>query len=409
MKLLRHINRLAVVTDQAVVSGSALLASLFIARSIGVEGYGRFSAAVLVLFLLLAVQQAFVAGVFQVNCTRLALHRRKAYTQAVLLGLLALTALLVLLVFLFRQLPFAFVQLFPASAAMCVYVCAQLPADAVRRLLLAQSHYKTALVLDAISSLLFLWLLFVQRHTLTVERALLTSAFAVLPLLAAGVWLFGKPLRLRGMWRVALRMHFRQGRWLFYTALLQWCSGNLLMLALSARTGAAALGVLRLGQQLFGTFTLILQAAETYALPKAAALATQSVKFAAGLRKMTATLLLMYVPFALLLCVFARPLLQLIGGESALEGSSLIPALAAVYLLVTFGYSVRTALRSLHLNRLYFSGAVLSVVAASFALLIPGANALVIVAGLFAAQFFPLCYWLFILHHKHQLTWKSFI
>ncbi|MCA6362153.1 MAG: hypothetical protein IM638_03900 [Bacteroidetes bacterium] len=409
MNILRYINRLAVVADQAVVSGTALLSSLFIARTSGVDGYGRFSAVVLLLFLLQAVQQAFISGVFQVNFSRISVHRRKAYTQAVLLGLVMLTTLLVLLVLLFRQLPFAFVQLFPASAAICVYAAAQLTADGVRRVLLARSNYKTVLLLDVCVSLLLLALLFMQRHTLTVEDALFTSAAALCPMLAASMWLFGRPVVQRSMWHLTLRIHFRQGRWLFYTALLQWCSGNLLMLALSARTGAAALGVLRLGQQLFSTFTLILQAAETYALPKAAALAAHSAQLAAGLRKMTFTLLLLYVPFALVLCLFARPLMQFIGGNDVPDSSSIIPALAAVYLLVTLGYSVRTALRSLHLNQLYFSGAILSVVAASFALLIPGADALAIVAGLFAAQFFPLCYWLIILHHKHHLTWKSFI
>jgi hypothetical protein len=409
MNILRHINRVAVLTDQAVVSGTALLSSLLIARSIGVDGYGRFSGVVLVLYLLQAVQQAFITGVFQVNFSRFALHRRKAYTQVVLLILVMLTALLVLLVMLFRQLPFAFVKLFPASAVICVYAAAQLTADGVRRVLLAQSRYKTALLLDVCSSLLLLTLLFIQRHALTVENALFISALALCPLLAAGIFLFGPPDLQRGVWRVTLRIHFRQGRWLFYTALLQWCSGNLLLLALTARTGAAALGLLRLGQQLFGTFTLILQAAETYVLPKAAALATQSVQLAAVLRKMTFTLLLLYVPFALILCLFARPLMQFISSDVALDESNVIPALAAVYLLVTLGYSVRTALRSLHLNQLYFSGAILSVMAASFVLLIPGASVLTIVAGLFASQFFPLCYWLFILHHKHQLSWKSFI
>jgi hypothetical protein len=196
---------------------------------------------------------------------------------------------------------------------------------------------------------------------------------------------------------------------LFYTALLQWSSGNFLLLTLSAKTGAAALGVLRLGQQLFGTFTLILQAAETYALPRASAIAGNRTLLIAGLQRMTGTLLVLYIPFALLLCLFSNELFELLGGTAVTGSTKLIAGLAAVYMLVTVGYAVRTAMRSLQLNKLYFFGACLSAATTVLALLLPSANGIEVVAGLFFAQLVPLSFWIFSLHNKHQLPWKSFI
>ena len=115
-----------------------------------------------------------------------------------------------------------------------------------------------------------------------------------------------------------------------------------------------------MGQQLFGTFTLILQAAETYALPRASAIASNRTLLIAGLQRMTGTLLVLYIPFALLLCLFSNELFELLGGTAVTGSTKLIAGLAAVYMLVTVGYAVRTAMRSLQLNKLYFFGACLS-------------------------------------------------
>lgn len=409
MFLKTNINRFTVLADQAVVSGSALLAAVLIARSIGVEGYGKFSAVVLIHYLLLAIQQAFITGIYQVNCSRMQRKRKQQYTAAVLLLSAMLLVLLLFVLFAFRMLPIAFVQELPAAVALLIYSGSLLAADAVRRMLLASGKNSIALLLDCITAGMQLLVLFLQRKSLTVETALLVSGLAALPSAMAGIIVLNKNSAAGKMFRYTVRMHFRRGRWLFYTALLQWSSGNFLLLTLSAKTGAAALGVLRLGQQLFGTFTLILQAAETYALPRASAIAGNRMLLISGLQRMTGTLLMLYMPFALLLCLFSNELFELLGGTTAAGSKKLIAGLAAVYALVTLGYSVRTAMRSLQLNKLYFLGACLSAATALLALLLPPANGSEVVAGLFFAQFVPLSFWIFSLHNKHQLPWKSFI
>jgi O-antigen/teichoic acid export membrane protein len=403
------LNRFAVLADQAVVSGSALLAALLTARSIGVEGYGKFSAVVLIHYLLLAVLQAFVTGVYQVNCTRMQTARRQHYTTAVLLLAVLSIVLLLLILTAFRSLPLAFVQQFPRVEVMLVYCGCLLFADTVRRMLLALGKQGTALLLDCVGAAVQLFCLLFLRHSLSVSSALLIGGLSVLPSAVAGIVALNKKATARPMLSYALRMHYRRGRWLFYTALLQWCSSNFLLLTLSAGTGAAALGVLRLGQQFFGTFTLILQAAETYALPRASALAANRTQLIAGLRTMTGTLLLLYLPFAVLLCIFSEKLFVLMSGETVQSATSLIAALACVYLLVTVGYAVRTALKSLQLNKLYFLGACISAATTAIALLLPSSGGFEVVAGLFFAQFVPLSFWILSLHHKHHLSWKSFI
>lgn len=409
MFLKTNINRFAVLADQAVVSGSALLSAVLIARSIGVEGYGKFSAAVLIHYLLLAMQQAFITGVYQVNCSRMQPKRMQQYSTAVLLLSAMLLVLMLFILFAFRILPIAFVQELPATAALITYSGSLLAADAVRRMLLASGKNSIALLLDCIAAGMQLFVLFIQRNSLTVETALVVSGLAALPSAIAGIIVLNKKSVAAKMFRFTVRMHYRRGRWLFYTALLQWSSSNFLLLTLSAKTGAAALGVLRLGQQLFGTFTLILQAAETYALPRASAIAGNCTLLIAGLQRMTGTLLVLYIPFALLLCLFSNQLFELLGGTAVTGSTKLIAGLAAVYMLVTVGYAVRTAMRSLQLNKLYFFGACLSAATTVLALLLPSANGIEVVAGLFFAQLVPLSFWIFSLHNKHQLPWKSFI
>ena len=114
------------------------------------------------------------------------------------------------------------------------------------------------------------------------------------------------------------------------------------------------------------------------------------------------------MPLLLLLSGFAKPILQLAGGNGYAPYAFVIYALSALYLLVALGYPVRIGIRAGLYNRQFLTG---YVIAACFSLLtapllIHNWQLTGVLTGLFLAQFITLTYWTLILKQKNILTWK---
>jgi O-antigen/teichoic acid export membrane protein len=200
--------------------------------------------------------------------------------------------------------------------------------------------------------------------------------------------------------------HRKKGSWLLASSLLQWCSDYFFILVGGWWLGVAALGVLRLAQYNFGLLSVLLQAVENYTLPKAAA-ATEPVLY---FRMLLKKCLLLFLPFLLLLSLFAKQVLQLEGGSGYTGYAYVIYGLSLVYLIVIIGFPVRIALRSFHLNRQYFTGYVIAVVfslsCAPF--LVRNWQLYGVLAGLFLTQLITVGYWYAILHYKNIRSSGSF-
>jgi len=117
------------------------------------------------------------------------------------------------------------------------------------------------------------------------------------------------------------------------------------------------------------------------------------------------------VPFLLLFSFFAKPILQLAGGIELRQYSFIVYGLSLVYLLMTVGYPVRIAIRSLHLNREYFIAYILSVLLnlCIAPWLLRHWELYGVLTGLFLNQLVIIGYWLIVLKRKQQFLWKSFI
>ncbi|OWY20105.1 hypothetical protein C7N43_24355 [Sphingobacteriales bacterium UPWRP_1] len=398
-----------VLADQGVVSASAFATNLLLARALGLAGFGQFSGMVLAQLFVLSLYQAATGSVYQVLYPAMAEGQRHSYhnglfyLQALVCGVLALAGFSVVWLF---ALPAVFVW-------VVVSILLGLQQDYLRKVLLTQQRAKHALYIDALTNLLQLaaLLLLWQYQTLTPASAWMCIGLSFVPSVGVGIGY----LRLGNPAVAPMQFAWRQQRqhsgWLLLTALVQWGAGNYYVVAAGWWLGAAALGALRLGQYIFGLLNVLLQALENYALPLAARhRATSPREFHRLLKTVFINNLLLVLPLLLVLSGFAKPILQLAGGNGYTAYSFVIYALSALYLLVALGYPVRIGIRAGLYNRQFLTG---YVIAACFSLLtapllIQNWQLHGVLAGMFLTQLITLIYWILILKQENILAWKSY-
>ncbi|CCH02751.1 hypothetical protein FAES_4752 [Fibrella aestuarina BUZ 2] len=402
-----------VLADQVVVSGSAFLTNLLLARALGAVAYGQFSAVVLCQLFLLSVQQAVGSGIYPIVWANLAPPLRKRYTDGLLYAQLGWLLGLAGLGTLATQLPFFLTGyetglLVAAGIGTGLYLLQ----DFLRKLLLTQQRAGRALLLDGLTNAGQLLLLGGSHWlgTLSLLSALWIVGLTFLPSVALG--LVGlRPGRFRVASLTLVGQHHRQqGGWMLLSALTQWLAGNFFVLAAGWWLGAAALGALRLAQYIFGLLNVLLQALESYVLPRAAQLAPTPDALITYLRRVLLKSLLGFGPILLLLTIGAEPLLTFAGGADYRAFAYVMYGLTAVYVLVVSSYPIRLLLRVRQLNRHYFVGYALATLGSlsTASWLIGNYGLAGVLAGLFLTQVILLAYWLLVLQHNGLSPWKSF-
>lgn len=418
MKLLRQLKgeKAWVLADQLVVSGSGFATNLLLARSLGITGFGIFSAIGMVQLFLLSASMAFGSQVYQVAYPSLDAKDKRQVTNG-MLGQLLLAGCLILggvLLFYFLA-PARVAQwlmvtnnvLLMAGAAIVLFLLQ----DFLRKVFITQHKARYAFVIDAITNILQLAVLIVlwQWHSITQFSAWLVIAASFVPSVITGIVLLraGLPGNRQAI-RFSWSLQRRKSGWLLGSSILQWGAGYFFVIAAGWWVGPAALGALRLAQYIYGILNVLLQAVENYALPRAAAAGQNRRAYWKALQLKCFVLI---GPWLLLLAVFGRQVLQLAGGEAYTQYTYLMYGLSLIYVLITFGYPTRIVVRALHMDKAYFTAYIISVVLSISAApwLLGKWQLYGVLAGLFLTQVATTGYWLIILQRKHSLLWKSSI
>jgi O-antigen/teichoic acid export membrane protein len=197
---------------------------------------------------------------------------------------------------------------------------------------------------------------------------------------------------------------------LFFTAVSQWWSGNLFVVASGIYLGTAALGALRLGQSLFGVLNVLLQTFENYILPQTALKIQQSQSIGISyLKEMNQKLAYVFIPVLLLVFIFSSFLITLAGGKDFTEYAFVLKGLSILYIFILLSQPIRFYFRSMQMNSHFFYAYFISLV---FALstshwLISAYGLQGAIAGLIGSQILLLTYWSIILQLKNINIWKS--
>ena len=402
-------------SDQAVVSGTNFLVGIILARALGMDAYGTFVLGWMGVLFASSLQQAIILNPLYTLLPKKTDHpdpsghpslsvrqagfpggelptrsdsppgkgeyrvagrgSKLEFKAGIVAMQIGLTFLIVLLGYaaipaIRYYLPAHVSQgfLFALPLAMGAYVSQ----DFLRRMLFVEGKANLALVGDIVAYGLqlpilgFIW----TQGFLSLEIALMVigscfSASTIVnlislrfePIYLINQLTFNSALQtLRQCWSFA--------KYLVATSLLQWFSGNAFIVVAGGIVGPAAVGAVRIAQNVMGVLHVLFLAMENTVPIKAAVLLKEQGE--AGMmdffRKVTTNAGLITLALAVSVAVFAKPILAFLYGEAYANYNDVLAAFAALYLLIFLGTVLRFVIRTLEKNQFIFITYVLTTI-----------------------------------------------
>ena len=413
IKKLKHIvtnNKSIVLMDQAIFSGNSFITTIVLSRLLDPSNFGVYTSVILLIYLIVSVSNALIIQPLQVSLATIS-HKKNyiSFTYFMQLLLILLIVLIMLGVF---KLNLAFFSLYNAMGfEICIISIGFLFHDYLRKLFLAKKEVKNAFVIDALTTachlgvLVFLYL----SESILLNQLLLLLGLGYIPVILFSLWCIKPKIYKLNSWKPYILKHYHQSKWLLLTAIVQWWSSNLFVVASGIFIGIKALGAFRLVQSLFGILNIILQTFENYVLPQTAELLTKSKEEAKGYLKQIC--LKTAIPFGIVLTLvflFSEQIIVLAGGNKYAEYAYVVKGMAILYCFIFLGYPIRMAIRALILNKNFFMGYVLSLGFSliSFNYLLEKWGLVGAITGLIFSQIIVLGYWHLILIKNKFLLWK---
>lgn len=405
-------NEYWLLADQVLGTISVFLVTIMVARRLPMETFGFFAGIMLLQFFILTVQNSLVSGPYQVLHVKFANEEHKNYADTVFgIQSLFLFLLIAVLIILYVVTPEGLTMFLPSWWWIGLSLTGFLFQDYLRKYFISEGKIFHTFLIDAITSLIQLVciaLLFFG-DSINFLSSFRIIGCSYIPALILGVyWL--QLGRLHTMYVIkAIRLHLDTGKWLIMTAMLQWWSANLFVVAAGVFLGAAAFGAIRLAQNLFNLLNVVLQVFENYVVPNAADRYKNSARtLKPYLRSVSVKTGVLFVPLSLAIGIFARQVLDFLGGEQYESYAIAVQGLAVLQLLIFLSYPIRIAIRVLLLNKAFFVGyiitSIFSVLAART--FIQWGNIEGVIAGLLANQLLMLTYWQVLLHRRKFVIWR---
>lgn len=349
--------------EQGFISGGNFLMSLIVVRFLSFESFSEFALVQMVALIFVSINQSLVVAPFQtLGPKEEVLDVRKVFHLQALLMVVMLIAMVVLgcvmLLMGYASLKLVvFGVLFSLSLVFQDFYRKLYYVVKKERLLLMVSFLAVFFQLSVVCSLHFLGLL-----NLNVLLGVLTIPGVVVLLFFVFKFRLGLPHK-----AVFLEYWFF-GRWLFFNAMLQWFSGNLVITIGVFFLGSAVAGVVRLAQNIIGMIGLLFQVLENVVPPKVAHLFSvsglKSVK--RYLVKVTVQVGLVVALGVLVIVLFSEPIYLALYGPGAVGNAYMLkwfgPLLIASFMNIPLRHFFRTIGETKVLFHSYVVGVVLSVV-----------------------------------------------
>ncbi|MGA7340505.1 MAG: hypothetical protein WBE72_13520 [Terracidiphilus sp.] len=342
------------LTDQAVVSATNFLTNVMLARFMGLREFGIFALAWMSVLFVNSLQYALVIAPMMSVGPKQPEKDRPSYFGAVVFQELVLVSICFAAVFAGLEAfggSFGHADVRHLALPLAVSAFAYQMQDFVRRYFFAAAQGRYAFLDDVLSYFTQLPILFVLHRAgrLNSDTALWVMAGTSLVGLAAG-WLWVEPLRFH--WariKSVSAHHWKISRWLSLSAVLQWTSGNLFLLAAPLYYGAAAAGVLKASQNLMGVTHVWFQG-----LDNVVPVETARHLHEGGVRSMlayTRSILLKWGGLTLLFAALmgAAPgfWLRLVYGPQMVQYGYVLRLYALIYVLIFVGGPLRAGLQAL--------------------------------------------------------------
>lgn len=408
----KHINW--ALLDQALVSGTNFLTTIIIARCLGVEEFGKFALAWMVVQFMNGFQTAFIVSPVMSVGPKIETNKKSSYYGAVFLQQLLLALVLssgiffVIKVCAVLQPGWGLSQLALVVSVVNFFYLSQ---DFIRRYFFVLSKFKEVFITDLVSCLGRLALLTVLFNSvdLTVGLALWSIA-----LTSAIAWVIGFIVidKLNFSWsmfyQTALR-HWMISKWLIPSVVVQWVAGNLFLIGAASILGFAAVGALKAMQNILGVFNVLFSALENIVPVRAAVIYAKKNEHSLinYLVKVAISGGIVTVCCIVVIVAFPRYWVDLFYGEQYLEYAELLFGYGVAYLLTFVGLIFRVSFRTVEHTRpifqAYLFSAIISLV--SFYPLIVLLGVQGVVVGLVIVQIAILSWYFMTIRKEGMFGW----
>lgn len=399
-----------VFADQAMVSGVNFLVGIALTRWLGIEAYGLFSLAWMVVLFVSGIQQSFIiAPLYALTAKQ---NNKEGWLASIsmsqlLFSLICIPLSIIIVEFAFYAHPEWKVQ--GLSLIIGLLVGVYTLNDFFRRQLFTRQKNLEVLFLDCIGfglQIIFLAILN-HAHQLSLSSALQSILAAQFLSLMVYIIRF-KPLFSFNSLKDTFVALWVYSRYLLATSILQWSSGNYFIIVSATLLGPTAVGIVKIIQNLMGLLHIIFLALENLVPLKAASILNSGGENALFhyLKKTFVLLLIPILALISILQVFHEEIIGLVYGKVSEEVGGLLIAFSIIYLMVYLGTFFRFAIRTLEKNQLIFRSYLLTT---AFSLIL--AKPIVsywgvagVIIGLAATQLISILYFFFAL--KNSFKWN---
>lgn len=352
-------NRLLIYIDQAIISGSNFLIAIVLTRLLGIESYGQFALIWMITFFFSSIQQSLlIAPLYTLSnkydkTEKFDFHNTLKGLQNIL-SLISFGVSLILLFFLYYP-AFNLVEILVISLSISGY----LHLDFYRRIMFLKKKTLKLLILDCIYYPLSIILLIVTSELDSIQ--LFNHFFNLFVLSVICLSILHKELKfsinieqIKRQWYTI----WEYSKFLIYTSLLQFLTGNLFLILTGTILSSAHLGTIRICQNIMGVLHILFNAFENYIPIKASREYNQhgykGLKlYYHKLLKQTGPLILL---FCALIAIFNTVLLDFIYNVTSQTTSVVLMLFSLIYIFIFVGTLQRFFIRTIEKNKIIFRG-----------------------------------------------------
>lgn len=350
-----------------LVSGSNFLLGILLARYLGVESYGQFALFWLIVLFFSSLQLAYIIS----PMLTLGAKKNDLILDRYLSTMISLQFFFAGLLMISLYLFFEIAQLFDEKwnvGDLKLFIIATtllfLFQDFIRRYFIIKIQYFKLIVIDTIA---YFGQILIISYLIYTDILDLKSLFLALSLSFGFSFILGyiqiKKVKTTTLHKKLLFLkNWQFSKWLVYSAVLQWGSGNFFILAAGAILGSWSVGVIRVMQNTMGIFHVLFIALENI-LP---------INFSKIYKQSGYTSMMSYfqlqvkygiVIFSILagfIYLFSTEIINFIYGKEYVEYAYLLTDFVVIYMFIYITMLQRYILRTVELTKVIFTSYVAS-------------------------------------------------
>jgi O-antigen/teichoic acid export membrane protein len=360
----QNIQKLTLFLDQGLVSGVNFLMGIMLTRFLGISNYGLFALGWILVLVMSSIQQAvIIAPMYK-------LFPEKKQISEYLRGLLGIQIYFSLFAVLISFIAIKVGVLFNASwdipgigfllPAIVGLYCLH---DFLRRRNFTLNLSESTLKMDMITYGLQIPMVYALHHFELLSLTTVLWVWFILLILGILVALRPKDISFGkyGISQIIVE-HWAYSKHLFWTAILQWCSGNFFILVAGASLGTSAVGIIRIAQNIVGVLHVLFLALENL-IPIQAAKVYFSQKWQ-GLLLFFKQVMFRFGLISLLLlgiiAFFRKELIEFLYGVEYIQYAHILLQFTVLYILVFTGTILRFFIRTIAVNKIIFQAYILT-------------------------------------------------